>query len=291
MKKKNNRTLIVLMILIFLAGLSLLLYPAVSNFVNSRSQARAIATYLEEVDDLDAETCARMISLAKQHNESLLERDNDFSLNPQQQQQYDSLLNLTGSGIMGYVEIPCIDCTIPVYHSTEEDVLQHAAGHVDWSSLPVGGPDTHCVISGHRGLPSAELLTHIDRLRVGDRFYINVLGERLEYQVDQIKVVLPADASDLTIVPDGDYVTMVTCTPYGINSHRLLVRGVRIIDGRPVNGQIILTNEAEAVSMIYVLPVGLAVLAVGVFVFLGIGKLLKRRPKEKKDETTEETSS
>lgn len=291
MKKKNNRTLIVLMILIFLAGLSLLLYPAVSNFVNSRSQARAIATYLEEVDDLDAETCARMISLAKKHNESLLERDNDFSLNPQQQQQYDSLLNLTGSGIMGYVEIPCIDCTIPVYHSTEEDVLQHAAGHVDWSSLPVGGPDTHCVISGHRGLPSAELLTHIDRLRVGDRFYINVLGERLEYQVDQIKVVLPADASDLTIVPDGDYVTMVTCTPYGINSHRLLVRGVRIIDGRPVNGQIILTNEAEAVSMIYVLPVGLAVLAVGVFVFLGIGKLLKRRPKEKKDETTEETSS
>jgi len=291
MKKKNNRTLIVLMILIFLAGLSLLLYPAVSNFVNSRSQARAIATYLEEVDDLDAETCARMISLARSHNESLLERDNDFSLTPQQQQQYDALLNLSGNGIMGYVEIPCIDCTIPVYHSTEEDVLQHAAGHVEWSSLPVGGSDTHCVISGHRGLPSAELLTHIDRLRVGDRFYVNVLGERLEYQVDQIKVVLPADASDLTIVPDGDFVTLVTCTPYGINSHRLLVRGVRIIDGRPVSGELMVTNEAEAVSMIYVLPVGLAILAVGVFLFLGIKRLLTRRPKEKKDETTEETSS
>ena len=212
-----------------------MLYPTISNFVNDRAQARVIATYREELSNTDAETHAKMIALAKSYNELLLRRDNEFSLTPQLQQQYDALLNVTGSGIMGYVEIPCIDCVIPVYHSTEEDVLQHAAGHVEWSSLPVGGENTHCVISGHRGLPSAELLTHIDRLRIGDRFYVNVMGEMLEYQVDQIKVVLPEDARDLTIIPGGDYVTLVTCTPYGINSHRLLLRGTRFVGGRPVS--------------------------------------------------------
>lgn len=289
--KKKNRTSTVLMILIFLAGLSLLLYPTVSNFVNSKAQSRAIATYLEQVDDMDAETYAKMVSLARSHNKQLLERDNEFSLTPQLQRQYDALLNLTGSGIMGYVDIPCIDCTIPVYHSTEEDVLQHAAGHVEWSSLPVGGANTHCVISGHRGLPSAELLSHIDRLRIGDRFYINVLDEVLEYQVDQIKVVLPEDARDLTIIPDGDYVTLVTCTPYGINSHRLLVRGTRIINGRPVSGQIMLTNEVEPVSLVYVLPVTLTMVVVVVLLGLGVRSLLKKRTKEKKYEAADKTTS
>lgn len=294
--KKKNRTTTVLMILVFLAGLSLLLYPTISNFVNSRAQTRVLATYREEVENLDAETYARMISQARSHNEALLERDNEFSLTPELQQHYEALLNPAGNGIMGYVEIPCIDCVIPVYHSTEEDILQHAAGHVEWSSLPVGGESTHCVISGHRGLPSAELLTHIDRLRIGDRFYVNVLGEVLEYQVDQIKVVLPEDAQDLKILPGGDYMTLVTCTPYGVNSHRLLVRGTRIIDGRPASGQVLLTNEVEPVSMIYVLPSALVVLVVGVLLVMGIGSLFRKRPKEnrseeKQDEEPEEKTS
>ena len=188
---------------------------------------------------------------------------------------------MSGSGVMGYVDIPCIDCTLPVYHSTKEDVLQQAAGHVEWSSLPIGGESTHCVISGHRGLPTAELMTHIDRLRLGDRFYLHVLDQALEYRVDQIKVVLPEDASYLTIEEGKDLVTLVTCTPYGINSHRLLVRGTRVLNGKVSGGALILNNEVEAVSLVYILPVALLLLVFVTFCALGLGRLFgKKRNKE-----------
>ena len=166
MKKKKRQSSNILLILVFLAGLSLLLYPSVSNFVNTRNQSRVIADYRSELDAVDGETHAKMLAAARDYNASLLERENEFTLTLQQQRQYEALLNVSGSGVMGYVEIPCINVTLPVYHTVEEQVLQTAAGHVEWSSLPVGGESTHCIISGHRGLPSAELMTHIDRLRV-----------------------------------------------------------------------------------------------------------------------------
>jgi len=279
-KKKSNLVTSLMLVLVFLAGLSLLLYPSISNFVNTRNQTRVIAAYQKEFGSADMETQARMISEARAYNEALLNRENPYTLTPELQQRYDALLDVMGTGVMGYVDIPCIDCRLPVYHSTEETVLQKAAGHVDWSSLPVGGESTHSVISGHRGLPSAELMTNIDRLRIGDRFYINVLDQVLEYQVDQIKVVLPDDTTYLTIEEGLDFVTLVTCTPYGINSHRLLIRGTRVLDGRVISEHLLLPNEVEAINMVYVLPVTLLLVVLVVFTVLGICRLFRRRTKE-----------
>lgn len=277
MKKKKSISTNILLVLVFVAGLSLLLYPSVSNFVNTRNQTRVIADYRTELNTVDQETHAKMLAAARDYNATLLTRQNAFTLTPEQQRQYEALLDVSGSGVMGYVEIPCIDVTLPVYHTTEEDVLQTAAGHVEWSSLPVGGESTHCVISGHRGLPTAELMTHIDRLRVGDRFYMNVLGQALEYQVDQVKVVLPEDTTYLQIEEGQDFVTLVTCTPYGVNSHRLLVRGTRVLDGRVSVGRMLLTNEVEDVSLIYVLPVALILLVCIVLVIIGVRRLCRRK--------------
>ena len=206
-------------------------------------------------------------------------------------QLYNSLLNLSGNGMMGYVEIPCIGVTLPIYHGVEEQVLQQAVGHIEWTSLPVGGESTHCVISGHRGLPTADLLTHIDRMRIGDRFYLNVLGQKLEYQVDAINVVLPTDTKLLTIEEGKDYVTLLTCTPYGINSHRLLVRGSRMLDGKPTSGTLILTDEIEPVSLIYVIPVALVMVVILGLAAMGITTLAKKKPKKEKTGEQDETST
>ena len=144
--------------------------------------------------------------------------------------KYDNLLNISGTGVMGIVEIPKINVRLPIYHGTDETVLKSGAGHIKGTSLPTGGEGTHCVISGHRGLPSAELFTHLDKMKVGDRFHMHVLNHDMEYQVDQILEVEPTEADAIYIENGKDYVTLVTCTPYGINSHRLLIRGVRIDD-------------------------------------------------------------
>ena len=228
MKKKGNHLITILLVLIFLLGLSLLLYPAVSDYWNSKHQTRAIAVYSEEVSVLDKEQYQALWAGAAAYNASLRERDNAYLLTEEQKAAYEQLMNVSGLGIMGYIEIPSIDCSLPIYHGTEESVLQIAIGHLEWSSLPVGGESTHCVLSGHRGLPSARLLTDLDKLVVGDTFLINVLDEILTYEVDQILIVEPYDLSSLEIVPGEDLMTLVTCTPYGINTHRLLVRGHRI---------------------------------------------------------------
>jgi len=282
MKKKAKNKSNILFVLVFLAGLSLLLYPAVSNLYNSRLQAGVISDYQQQLQSGDNEAHARMFSQAKQYNQLLLERENPYTLTEEQQQRYTALLDLSGRGVMGYLEIPCIDCSLPIYHGVGEEVLQQAVGHIEWSSLPVGGASTHCVISGHRGLPTADLLTHIDRMRIGDHFYLNVLGETLEYQVDQVKVVLPDDTTYLNIEEGQDFVTLLTCTPYGINSHRLLVRGTRVLDGRPVTGRLILSNELEEISLIYILPVALLTVVVMVVLVIGIKSLFGRKPKEKR---------
>lgn len=270
-KRKNDGTSTALLVMVFLAGLSLLLYPTVSNWWNSRYQTQAIAAYTQSVSDLDAEKYAALQAQAQAYNQALLARGNEFALEEELLAQYEALLNVSGSGAMGYIEIPSINCTLPIYHGTDEAVLQVAAGHLEWTSLPVGGESTHSVISGHRGLPSAELLTHIDKLDIGDKFYIHVLDEVLEYRVNHIAVVEPDDTSLLRITEGKDYVTLVTCTPYGINSHRLLVRGERVENSSAaVSGQIYVNNEVRTVHLMYVIPVVLVmvVLAAGILLWV-----------------------
>ena len=212
---------------------------------------------------------------AWKYNESLTQRTNAFLLSDEQKQQYEQLLNVGGNGVMGYVDIPSIHCTLPIYHGTDEGVLQVAVGHLEWTSLPVGGTSSHCVISGHRGLPSAKLFTDLDKLVVGDVFMMRVLDEILTYEVDQILIVLPHETDNLLIEPGKDYCTMVTCTPYGINSHRLLVRGHRI-ETVEVASAARVTADAMLVEPLIVAPiVAIPILLVLLF-FLMLPKRRKR---------------
>lgn len=217
-----------LLVVALLAGLCLLSYPTMSDWWNASRQSRAIADYTEAIDDLDVQRRENMLAEAQAYNESLLEHVFNGALDEQMLARYDELLDVTGTGIMGYVEIPSISCSLPIYHGTDEGVLQVAVGHLEWTSLPVGGKDSHCVVSGHRGLPSAKLFTNIDQLVEGDVFELHVLGQVLAYEVDQIRIVEPTDLAELSIQPGEDLCTLMTCTPYGINTHRLLVRGHRV---------------------------------------------------------------
>ena len=225
MKKKHISTIIIA--LIFLAGLGFLLYPTVSNLWNRAHQSRAIATYTKQVEKLDDSQNKEMLKAARKYNKSLLKKSDHWKLSKKDKKKYESLLDVSGTGIMGYIEVPKIDCSLPIYHGTDEGALQIAIGHLEGSSLPVGGKSTHCVLSGHRGLPSARLFTDLDQMEEGDIFILNILGRKLAYEVDQIRVVLPEEMSDLEVIEGKDLCTLVTCTPYGINTHRLLVRGHR----------------------------------------------------------------
>lgn len=228
MKKKTNNYITGLLVLILLTGLSLLLYPSVSEYWNSFHQTRAIATYAEDVANMNEEQYEKLWKAAEKYNRKLQKQQGIRTLSEEGKKEYNKQLNISGIGVMGYVEIPKIASTLPIYHGTEESVLQIAVGHLEWSSLPVGGDSTHCVLSGHRGLPSAKLFTNLDMLTEGDVFMLRVLDEVLTYEVDQILIVEPEHTEALDIVEGKDYCTLVTCTPYGINTHRLLVRGHRI---------------------------------------------------------------
>lgn len=228
MKKKKGGFTNVILFLVLLTGLSLLLYPSFSDYWNSLHQSRAITVYADSVAQLDDDRYRQILSAAEDYNQSLLGRVNQFSLTAQQRQSYPQQLNVDGNGVMGYIEIPSIRCTLPIYHGIDEAVLQVAIGHVDWTSLPTGGVNTHTVLSGHRGLPSAKLFSELDRLREGDIFMIRVLDELFTYEVDQILTVLPAQVDPLLIQEGRSLCTLVTCTPYGVNTHRLLVRGHRV---------------------------------------------------------------
>ena len=224
----RKRLSTILFVIVFLAGLSLLLYPTVSDYWNSFHQSQAIASYVDAVDNTDEQKLEEMRQAAEAYNQSLLSNDDRYDMTDEQKAEYESLLDVSGTGVMGYVEIPSINVSLPIYHGTDKEILQIGVGHIEGTSLPVGGPSTHCAISGHRGLTSSKLFTDIDQMAEGDVFMIYVLGETLTYQVDQIRIVLPDDLNDLKIESDKDYCTLTTCTPYGINTHRLLIRGHRI---------------------------------------------------------------
>ena len=225
--KKNSISTIIL-VLILVAGLSLLLYPSFSNYWNDKHQTKAIADYEAVVQNLKTEDFSQFWNSAREFNTLIQQRRNVYALEKDEATRYWQELNVAGDGIMGQIQIPSIQVRLPLYHGTDDAVLQVAVGHLEWTSLPTGGAGTHSVFSGHRGLPSARLFSDLDKMQVGDVFMLQVLDETLTYEVDQIQIVLPQEVEGLRIVEGRDLCTLVTCTPYGINSHRLLVRGTRI---------------------------------------------------------------
>lgn len=283
MKKKINNLITVFLVLILLAGLSLLLYPTFSDWWNSYHQTKAIASYAADVANLSNEDYEKIWKAATEYNASLSERNSDYTLTEEQKSQYEQLLNVSGDGIMGYIEIPSINCSLPIYHGTQESVLQIAVGHIEWSSLPVGGASTHCVVSGHRGLPSAKLFTNLDELSKGDTFMLRVLDEVLTYEVDQILIVEPQETGALQIEEGKDYCTLVTCTPYGINTHRLLVRGHRI-DNIEEAKTIRVTADAIQIEPLLVAPV----VATPILLLLIILLLLPKQPRKKHGDDADE---
>ena len=277
--KKNKSTII--LILVFFVGLSVMLYPTISDYVNQRNQSRAVASYAQSVDSMTDADYSAYFDAADAFNAQVAA--NEYALyRPDQLTGYYDTLDITGTGIMGYITISKIGVELPIYHGTSDSVLQIAAGHLEGTSLPVGGASTHAVISAHRGLPSAKLFTNLDQLEVGDTFTITVLDRVLTYEVDKITIVLPTQTDELLIADGKDYVTLMTCTPYGINTHRLLVRGKRV---ETTESQKHIRVAADAfriepiiVAPILAIPMLLAAL-VGVLVAPHLRKRSKRRRK------------
>ena len=262
--KKSNallNVLIAISAIAMIAALGLIAYPTFSDWWNRMHQSYAVAGYVKQTKDMSGAERKAMLKAAHAYNERLAANSDRWHMTDEQKREYDETLDVTGTGIMGYVTIPRIKVKLPVYHGTSDGVLQIAAGHLAGTSLPVGGATTHAVVSGHTGLPSARLLTGLDELQKGDTFAFHVLDETYTYQVDQISVVLPSEISKLNIESGADYATLITCTPYGVNSHRLLVRGHRIPNPKvPDKTQYDEPGEMTAVAAVVV---GLLVLIVG----------------------------
>lgn len=280
-QKKRGSLSTVILLVIMLAGVAILLYPSVSDWWNSMHATQAIASYVEAVEDLSREDKEAMLEEAKAYNESLPEGVH-FDLTEEEYVKYESILDVTGTGIIGYVQIKSIGVNLPVYHGVDESILQIAAGHIPGSSFPIGGERTHAVMSGHRGLPSAKLFSDLDKVEEGDTFTVTVLDKTVTYEVDQIRIVLPEETDDLAIIGSADLCTLITCTPYGINTHRILMRGHRI-----GNADAALPAEAVRIPAYIVIPaVGIPIL----FVLLA-GMLIyyrRRAPKQLAAEWIEE---
>ena len=268
----------------FLVGICILLYPTISDYWNSKTQSRAITDYESVLENLNSQEYAKIFERAHAYNKALYETDYPL-LDYKQVSGYQDTLNVTENDMIGYLKIDCIGIELPIYHGTSDDVLNKGVGHLEGSSLPIGGKNTHAVMSAHRGLPSSKLFTDLDRVELGDTFQIIVLDEVLTYQVDSIKTIEPNDISNMQIIEGGDYCTLFTCTPYGINTHRLLVRGVRIetVYEKPA---IYISNEAFRIEPLLVTP---AVAAPMLLVLL-IHLLVKYRepPKNAQPNKTEE---
>jgi len=283
--KKNWLTLA--LVLAFLAGLCVLLYPYVSSYLNSLRQSRVVSQYQRAVSNMSEEDFSAFLKAANAYNGELLKKGDRFKLSEEELEEYNTLLNITGSGVMGTLEIDKINVNLPIYHGTNEAVLQIGAGHFEGTSLPVGGPSTHTVITGHRGLPSSTLLTRLDRMEEGDTFILRILNMTLTYEVDRILVVEPDDVSALGIEPDMDYCTLVTCTPYGINSHRMLVRGHRVTNtpsepsGSGAYSPESMVSDAKRVRTAQLLPVIISPVAFIMLVYLA-SRLIKIYGKRRK---------
>ena len=266
--------------IIFLIGLLLVLYPTVSNFLSNREQKKVIREYSNIVNNMDKEEKEAMYNEAVDYNKKIYENGMIDYSNPDAVEGYNDILDVSGTGIMGYISIPKINVELPIYHGTSDGVLQVAVGHLEGSSLPVGGENTHFVLSGHRGLPSADLFTHLDRLNVHDIFTISVLDKTLVYEIDQIKVVAPGDTQYLQIEDGKDYCTLLTCTPYGINTHRLLVRGVRVADSDDKNNIYVYADaykiDTKTVTVLMAVPLTLLLL-------LGMVVHIRRNKKRKQE--------
>lgn len=284
--KKHLPTILV--VIIFVCGLSLFLYPTVSNLYNEHLNKQLIGDYQDAFEDIKPEQFDKAMQDALAYNQHKANPDKLAELGL----TYENTLNVAGNGVMGYIEIPKISVSLIIYHSIDEDVLQKGIGHVPESSLPVGGKNTHCVLAGHTGLPSAKLLTNIDHLKNGDRFYLHILDEVLEYRIDDVSVVEPHEASRLNVVSGKDYVTLVTCTPYGVNSHRLLVRGVRV-DGADLSAnKDNVSNELMNIDMKYLLTfslIGLCILAIAIKKLYDLRK--KKANTNKGGEQTDENNA
>ena len=231
-KKKGEDHVTLLLVLIGLVGVGLVSYPSIANWWNSFHQSRAVSEYTQTVANMNSDEYTEILDAADAYNQRLAGTGILWNMSDEQKADYESQLDVSGTGVMGYINIPKIEVTLPIYHGTSEEVLQIAVGHIEQTSLPVGGESTHAVISSHRGLPSAKLFTDLDEMVVGDTFTITVLDRTVTYEVDQIRVVLPDDLSALAIEEGKDYCTLVTCTPYGVNTHRLLVRGHRVANAQ-----------------------------------------------------------
>lgn len=217
----------IIVAIVLTVGIGLLAYPTISDRVNELHSSRAIGSYVKKTKDLSEDEKKGLLKEARKYNEDLVENSNRYHLDKEEKSRYSHMLDATDTGIMAYIEIPKLKVYMPIYHGVDEGTLQVAAGHIPGSSLPVGGPSTHSLISGHRGLPSAKLFTDLDQLKYGDIFFVYVFDEVLAYRINQIRTVLPDEVETLDIEQGRDYVTLITCTPYGVNSHRLLVRGER----------------------------------------------------------------
>ena len=242
-----------LLTITFMIGVFLIAYPTAADWWNSFHQTQAIAKYSKKVANMERESFEQLLEEAEEYNAKLVGQKHRFVLTDSQKKEYNRVLDVDGTGIMAYIDIPKIDVSLPIYHGVNQDVLQVAIGHIEGSSLPVGGKGTHSVVSGHRGLPAARLFTHLDQLEAGDKFMVQVLDRTITYEVDQIRIVLPEEFQDLEIDPQKDLMTLVTCTPYKVNSHRLLVRGHRVENDIPNAANI--TADALLYKPYYVAPI------------------------------------
>ena len=275
--KKNLST--ILLVAVLIVGVGLLVYPSLSDYWNSFHQTRAIASYSDAVSTMDNADYDRIWSEAEAYNAALAEKANPYFFTEEDQKLYEDRLNISGTGVMGYIDIPEIKCTLPIYHGTSEAVLQVGVGHIEGSSLPVGGEGTHCVLSGHSGLPSAVLFTHLEDLDIGDLFTLQIMDETLTYEVDRFNRVLPHEMDLLTIEEGKDSCTLVTCTPYGVNTHRLLVHAHRVAN-EAATAHIRVTADAVRIDPILVSPAAAVPMLLLLFLWLMFGGG-KKKPKKR----------
>lgn len=278
-KKKLNIISTVLLVIMLLVGLSVMLYPVISDWWNSKVQSRAVASYNRTVANMDKRETERIFQQAREYNQKLSALYRPFS-DYKQISGYEDTLDISGTGIMGYISIPVIGSELVIYHSTDDEVLNIAAGHLQGTSLPIGGEGNHAVISAHRGLPSAKLFSDLDKLVVGDVFTITILDEVLTYEVENIYIVEPEETEKLLPVAGKDYVTLMTCTPYGVNTHRLLIRSKRIATA--YNSKLKITAEATLVDSMLVVPLIAFPLFAGLIVYWSVnGKRRKNKNTDK----------